>query len=219
MVDRGSDVRCVQGTVRRTLVRVQGRTGLHVGLYGRLHRHPVHIPHRLRLDPAAPLPHADHRGLANGTTASVQLLRGVLILLLATDVGFIDFNDTGQHRSVAATSLTEPLEDEPSRLLRDPNLLSELQAGHALAGRHEDVDRVDPFMQRNMGPLEYGPGADGEVLVAVIAAVESILPSCDVRSRPADRASHAVLPPPTFQVQPGSFLVREHLEKLERADS
>jgi len=40
--------------------------------------------------------HADHRRLANGTPASIQLIAGVLVLFLPAEVGLVHFVRTGK---------------------------------------------------------------------------------------------------------------------------
>ena len=48
------------------------------------------------------------------------------------------------------------MQDEPSRLLRNPDFLRQLQAGNALAGRDQQIHRVNPLVQRDMAALENG---------------------------------------------------------------
>jgi hypothetical protein len=67
-------------------------------------------------------------------------------------------------------------------------------------------------------PLEYGSGADCEVLLASIAAVESALAYCDPISLRAHYARRAIRPESRFEVNPRSLLVGEHREQLESAD-
>ena len=107
------------------------------------------------------------------------------------------------------------MQDEPSRLLRDADFLGELHRGNALAGRHEQVHRVNPLVQRNVAALEYRAGAHREVLLALVAAVEAALPRRDPLAQAADRAARAIRPKPAFKVDPRRLLVREHREKLE----
>ena len=64
------------------------------------------------------------------------------------------------------------------------------------------VHRVNPLMQRNMRPLENRAGADGEVLLALVAAVEAALARRDPLAEAANRAARAVRPKPLFQDAP-----------------
>jgi hypothetical protein len=86
------------------------------------------------------------------------------------------------------------VKDEPSRLLRDADLLGQLQAGNALARRQRQIHRVNPLMQRNMRALENRVGADREVLFALIAAVIVILARGDSLAQPTDGAARTVRP-------------------------
>ena len=140
----------------------------------------------------------------------------MLVGFLAADERFVDFDDTGELLEIGtAASFPQPMQDEPSRLLRDPDFLGELHRGYALAGRHEQVHRVNPLVQGNMAALEYRAGAHREVFLALVAAVEAASPFRDPLAQAADRAARAIRPQPAFKVGPGRFLVREHLEKLE----
>jgi hypothetical protein len=69
-----------------------------------------------------------------------------------------------------------------------------------------------------MGPLKDGPGPDGEILFAGVAAVEAAFPRGDAVALLADRADRPLRPAACFQVHARGLLVREHLEKLEGAD-
>ncbi len=66
-----------------------------------------------------------------------------------------------------------------------------------------------------MRPLEDRPGADGEILFALVAAVEATLARRDALAEAAVRTTDAVRPQTAFEVDPRRLLVREHLEKLE----
>jgi hypothetical protein len=57
--------------------------------------------------------------------------------------------------------------------------------------------------------------ADGEILLALVAAVEAALTLRDPLAKAADRAADAVRPEPAFKIDPGGLLVRKHCEKLE----
>ena len=51
------------------------------------------------------------------------------------------------------------------------DFLGELQTGYALAGGDDDIHGVEPLVERDVGPAEYGAGADGELFLAVSASV------------------------------------------------
>ena len=158
------------------------------------------------------------RKLADRATTGVELLALVLVGFLAADIHLVDFDDAAQDAGVIAASFAEPLEHEPRGFLRDPNLLRQLHRRDALAGRDEQIHGVEPLVQRDMAALEDGRGANGEVRLAGIAAVEAALARGDPLGLVAGRADGAVRPPLTLHVDPRGFRVGEHLEKLERGD-
>lgn len=69
-----------------------------------------------------------------------------------------------------------------------------------------------------MRPLEDRCRANGEVQLALIAAVVAAFANCDALACDARGADGAVGPKPRFQIHPCCFLIGEHLEELQRAD-
>ena len=87
-----------------------------------------------------------------------------------------------------AARLAEPTEHEPCRLLCDADFLGELHATDTLARGHQEVHRIDPLVQRDMRPFEDRSGADREVFLALVAAVEPAFASRDPLPESAERA-------------------------------
>jgi hypothetical protein len=164
----------------------------------------------------AALAQTKNRRFANGPAPGFELLRFVLVLFDAADKGFIDFNNAFELREIgAATRLAEPVQDEPSRLLRNADFLGELHRRNALAGRYKQVHSIDPLVQRNVAAFEDRSGAHRKVFLALIAAVEAASPRCNAVAHAANRAPRSIWPQPPFKIRPRGLLVREHLEKLE----
>jgi hypothetical protein len=69
-----------------------------------------------------------------------------------------------------------------------------------------------------MGPLKDRPGANCEVQLAGVAAVETACPLCDPLAALAAWAGHAHGPNAILQVVTGGALIGEQLEELEGAD-
>src|SRR4029077_2372372 len=147
----------------------------------------------------------------------VEFFSGVLVPLLAADVGLIDFHDAGQLGQLGAASLAQPVQDEPRRLLGDANLLGQLHAADALASRDQHVHGEQPLVERHMGPLEDRAGADREILQARQAAVVAVLAGRYALAGRADRAARTVWPQPRLKVHAGGLLIGEQLKELERA--
>ena len=207
-----------KAAVRLGFVGVQGRTGFDVGMDGRVDVRGVGGFDGLRNRATAALAHSHDGDLANRAPAHVELLRLVLIRFLPADVGFVNLDDAVENRWIVAAGFAESLEDEPGRLLRDTDLLRQLEAADALPAGHKQVHGVKPLVQLDVAALEDGPGANGEVLFTLVAAVVAAPTSRDAVAQAADRAAAAVRPEARFEVEPRRFLVREHLEQFHGAD-
>ncbi len=164
---------------------------------------------------SAPLPKADNADLTDGAAARKQLLFLMLGGFLASDVGFINFDNTPKLRKVIAAGFPKPMQHEPSRLLGNAYLLGKLQRRNTFAGCHQQIHGVKPLMQRDMGALKDGSGSHREILNAGIAAIKAAFQGMDSLHFPAMRTLHASGPQPGFKIFPGRFLIREHLEKLK----
>ena len=79
----------------------------------------------------------------------------------------------------------------------------------------QQIHGIDPFVQRDMTALENRAGADGEVFLALVTAIIAAFPRRDPVAQAARRTGRAIGPQPRFEVSPGGFLRREHLEELE----
>ena len=170
---------------------------------------------RHRDSTSAALAHAKNRRLADRPASGLEFLGLVLVRLFPANIGFVDFDDALQHFELRSARLAQPMKDEPSRLLRDPDFLGELHGGNALARRHKQIHRVNPLVQRNMRPLENRSGANREVLLALVAAIEAVLARRDPLAKAANRATRAIRPKTRFKIDARRLLVGEHLEKLE----
>jgi len=216
MVDGIMIEESVDACIRPRFVSVNGRADSDILQDRLLDRGRIRPGNRHRDCSAAALAHSKDRRFADRAVPSLELLVFMLIGFLAADECFVDFNDTGELLEVlSAASLSQPMQDKPSRLLGDADFLGELHRGNALAGRHEQVHRINPLVQRNVASLEDRASAHREIFLALVAAVEAALALCDPLTKTADWATRAVRPQPSFKVGPGRFLIGDHLEKLE----
>lgn len=171
--------------------------------------------------------HSEHGGLTDRPATSVEFIALVFVALFPADETFIDLNDSAQlvERPIgSAARLAEPTENKPSRLLRDADFLSELQAADALPGGDQQIHAVEPFMERHFRAFENCIGADCEIELARQASVVSWLPR-GARSKGAHtlpglaiRANGAGGPESALQVDARRFFIREQREQLKRAD-
>lgn len=208
-------LQCSQPGVSAVLVGMQRRSRFDAGLDFCLERPNIRSRHYLYRCATAALPHAENRCFADRAAPSVKLLALVLVRLFAADVRLVNFDDAAQLVELVAACLAEPPEDEPSRLLGNADLLGELHRGDALACRNDEIHRIDPLMQRNMRPFEDRAGANGEILLAMIAAIVAALADSDPIAHAANGTKRTFGPKPAFEVHPCTLLVREHLEKLK----
>ena len=77
----------------------------------------------------------------------------------------------------------------------------------------------DVIPKRTVRTLEDRPSTDGEIELALIAAVEASLTGRDAILTGASWARNTFRPKTTLKVDAGGFLVWEHLKQLEGADS
>src|SRR4051812_7161816 len=99
--------------------------------------------HMMRTDLAATLNEREHGFLANSAPAEVLALAGVLVLLQATDIGFISLYGltlTAHRREIAARChcLADSVSHKPRGLIGDAQHAVQLVGAHAfLAGRKQ----------------------------------------------------------------------------------
>ena len=169
----------------------------------------------LHLRATAALPHPQHSGLARAALPSRRPFIGVLVLLAATEIGLINFDDAAQLFEVVAARLAKPAEHEPRALLRDADFLGELHRRNPLARGDDEVHRVDPLMQRDVGALHNRASADSEIFLALVAAVVSAFAGRNPLAETTNRAARAVRPEAAFKPYPPRFCIGNKLEKLE----
>lgn len=212
--------RFVDALVSAVIVRVERRSGSDVLVYLLLKARGIGARDRISYRAPVALAHPNYSNLADGSATSAQFLVSVLVLFLPSDIGFVHLDDAGKNGRVVPASFPESLQNEPCRLLCDADFLGQLQGRDTLARGHKQVHRVNPFVQRNVRALEDRPGAYREVLKTLIAAVVPLdLAGSHAVTKAANRAVRALGPKTGFEVFTPGSLVREHLEKLESADS
>lgn len=208
----------VQSDVSAMLVGMERRADFHMPVDGAVQGVGGRVGDDPGFRPTALLAHPQHGSLADRAATGVQLLGLVLVGFLAANIHLVDFDEAAQDGRVIAAGFTEPLQHEPRALLRDPDLLGQLKAGNALAGRDQQIHGIEPLMERDMAPLEDGRGPDGEVRYAGVAAVEAVLAAGNPLRLVAAGADRAIRPALALHVDPRALRVGEHLEKLEGRD-
>src|SRR5579862_3838019 len=110
------------------------------------------------------------------------------------------------------------MQNKPSGLLSDADFLGKLHRRNPLAGSNEKIHRINPFVKRNMRPLENRSRPHSEVELTGVAAVVSGLPRRDALAAFALRALHAIGPQTALKINTGAGFIRERLEQLECAN-
>jgi hypothetical protein len=131
------------------------------------------------LDPqfASTLQHPEYDGLVRTTLAASLTLVGMLVLLLAAEIGLVRLNFALQGRveRLGFGGMAKPMQHEPRGFLGDADILGELGAGDALLVRRDEVDRHEPLVQPDLAVLEDRPDLDREPLAAVAALVRPVI--------------------------------------------
>ena len=203
------------------LIGVDCRTEFDMAADLAVKRRPIRAGDRLGDRFSAALAHTKDRLFANWATTELFPLVCVFVLLQPPDIGFVDFDDAVELTHIATTGFPQPSENEPSGFLCDADFLGKLHGRYALPRRDDDVHGVNPFVKRDVGSLEDGPGAHRKFLATVTADIVAeplALPRRDPFVAAAMRASHLPVPAPTLKILAGSLLIGEHLKQLKSAD-
>ena len=67
------------------------------------------------------------------------------------------------HKERVVQRFAQAAQNKPRGFLRDADLFGQLHGGDALAGGHNEVHGIEPFVQGDMRPLHHRPGAHSEV--------------------------------------------------------
>ena len=207
--------------VAAVLVRVNLGSRLHLVKHELLEGQSVGALHHLGAHVVGvAVLHAHDGGLAHGSTACAKLLVAVLVLLLAAHVGLIDLDRAGEQAAFLLPCLPDPVRHEPCGFLANLQIPVQLHRGDALEVRDAEIDSVGPLLERHLGALEGGAGADGEEEVAGPAAVGHGLLTRNRRSVLAVAAGATATSGPAFGFKPvaGGLLIGEHLAQLYQAD-
>ena len=183
-------------------------------LVGRLHDRRAHLR---GLAVAGP----DHGGLADGAAPGPEFLGGVLVVLLAAEIGLVDFDRAGTRVRPFGPRLAQAMGQVPSRGLADAEVAMEFHARDAFEAGREQVDGHGPGAVTELGALQQGAGLGREVLAALAAAVRLGLacgPGLDVGGA-AGRAADAVGPEDVREPALGTVLVGEQVHQLDQGDA
>lgn len=120
---------------------------------------------------------AHDSNLVRAALAVGSALVSVLVLFLAAHVGFVCLNHSFKRaiEGRRARRMTQAVENDPCRLLRDLDVLGELRGCDAFGVTRHHPNRYEPLAGRQLRILENRADVVGEPLAAVAALVDPIV--------------------------------------------
>ena len=202
VIDTGmTEEKTAYATVCAVLVTVECRANFAVFMDRRLNGRQIVGFNRQGFGAAIALAHSEDGLLSDRAAPLFQLLIFMLRVFQTAYKSLINLNDATQLVDVFPAGFAETLQHEPRRLLSDTNLFGKLHRTDALAGRDEQVHRVNPLVKGHMRPLKDRSGANGErELLAAVAAVVALRSSNDAIPALALRTDNAIRPQAAFGV-------------------
>lgn len=182
---------------------------------GLLNRRQIGRGNGHRLSSTAALTHTENRSLTDRAATEHHSLIGVFRGFLTADVGFVYLDNALQLVDVVPAGFAEPLEHKPRRFLRNAYLFAQLERRDAFAGRNKQIHRIDPFVERNVRPLEDRSRSHGEIQHTGVTAIEAVLSDSDSLTAFTGRTKNAVRPQSGFQIEPRGFLVWDQFKQLK----
>src|SRR6266404_1329268 len=136
---------------------------------------------------------------------------------LAADVGLISLDNTPartHETGFCRHGVADTVGHKPRRFIGHAKRAMQLMAADTFLARTQQVDRREPFGQRNLAALENRPHGHGELLPAVPAEVQTIPVGLAAKLAIALRAAavrtgHAIRPTDLFQMLAGGVFVTE----------
>ena len=156
--------------------------------------------------------------LAYRSATSTKFLGLMFVGFFPAEKGFIGFDYSLQFGEFTAASLAQAVKHEPCRFLLYTDLFGDLHGRHAFASRDEQVHGIEPFVERDVRPLEDSAGAEREIKLALIAAMKASLARRDAILTGTSWAGNAFRPETALKVDSRRFLIGKHLKQFEGAD-
>lgn len=170
------------GAISRCFVRADLRTLGDEILNNRKQRRVLGVRHDVGHQIAATLDHAENGSLVMARSRTPALR---LIVLATADIGLINLDLTGETAVTVrlAHELTDFVAHAPCGLIRHAKLPLDLLGGHSMAGGGEQVDHVEPKLERGTGALKWRTGAGINMMAAELAAIGRAVSKAVVFSR------------------------------------
>lgn len=167
---------------------------------------------------AATLDQREHHLFAHAADVLAVALAAVFVALFSAHIGFVRLHRSAASAEHPARSLhrfADAVRHEPRGLVLNAKRTLELVAGATLFAGADQVDRLHPLMQWNLGALKYSSHGHGELATAVLAlhqprTVRLALQRVVILAHDAAmRAYRAVRPTHGFKVFAGFVCVLE----------
>ena len=153
--------------------------------------------------------------LAGGATSFATLFLCVFVLLDASEIDLIYFDNAGQFLSLDVHGFSQSVKQEPGGGLGDSEFDGQLNAADAFARCLKKVHGVEPFMEGNTSVFKDGVCTDGELFAAGVALVAGARWDGFGFRTVAVWTDDAVGPAFFFEKLDGSLLVWEQFEEVE----
>src|ERR1035437_1749363 len=150
----------------------------------------------------------------------------MLVRLLAAEVRLVCLDDPAKEAVLVvivvllSAGFTDAVQEEPGRLLRDSDLLRQLEGRNTLPGSGQQIHREEPLVERDVRPLHDRSCTKGEIQPATGAAVVPCEPELVDRVHDAARgAGWLTVPALLLHVLAGCIRSGKHPTQFIGADS
>lgn len=219
----------LQSRIARMIIGCdQGHASIHRFVHEVAQRHPIRIFNDLADDITLASNRADHADLAASHAREVGFLAAMAVLILATDIRFINLYFAHELGKAAVLhSGSDPVAHIPGGFIRSAaDLPLNLQGADALLALGHEVDHLEPHAQVVVSVFKHGLGDDGEAIPVPSAAFLALAdPVKGLGLQLVDfviaatRAFHAIRPAAFLQELLAGFFGREPLHQLRECVS
>lgn len=213
----------IQADVGPSLIGVNRRIRSCVLVDKALERFPIRSINDARNDSIRrPILRAHDRSFTDHATTRTETLTSVLILLLTTEVGFIDFDRTGERRRGVGKGRSDSMEQMPRRGVSNLKHLVKFHRADPFHAFDFVVDRKAPRRKGQLGILHQCTRFQREVPEAITAPVRLRPPVSDsVHVEAAAPEARKLAGWPELRLEPADRLLfgREHFDRLNCAET
>jgi hypothetical protein len=162
----------------------------------------------------------NHDLFAEAAPLIVLALIPMPVLILAANIGLVDFNNAAELFDVFDKRGSDFVAHSPCRFVApEPHVTHDLQCAHSLFGSEHEMNDLEPLAEGLVGVLEDSPGDVGEPIASLWSAMITLpMPRIALQLSRADcttaRTRDAIGPATANQIGAASIFVREHALKV-----